>query len=52
MMPGSKKNKIPNEVGLLIRLEEKITKRVLENIDKIIAQKCKSIFEEGFSDNS
>ena len=35
-----------------MRLEEKITKKVIENIDKIIAQKCKSIFEEGFSNNS
>ena len=50
MKTGAKKNKIPNEV--LIRFEEKITKRVMENIDKLIAQNCKSIFEKGLSNNS
>ena len=50
MMTGSKKNKIPNEV--LIRLEEKITKTIMEYIDEIIAQKCQSIFEEGLRNNS
>ena len=50
MMTGSKKHNIPHEV--LMQLEENITKTVMENIDKVIAQKRKSIIEEGFSNNS
>ena len=49
-MTGSKKHNIPHEV--LMQLEENITKKVMKNIDKVNAQKCKSIFEEGFSNNS
>ena len=46
-MSNNKKFNIPKE--LLIQLEEKITKRVLENVEKIVAQKCEIVFQQNCS---
>ena len=46
-MTGNKKLKIPSEVFVL--LEEKITKRVIKNIEEIIVQKCKRVFDKSYS---
>ena len=49
-MPSYKKFRITEDV--LAKVEEKITKRVLANIEDIVASKCKEIFENHCGNHS